>query len=181
MNKATLAGGCFWCIESAFNRLDGIQSAVSGYTGGHATDPSYHAVCDGTTGHAEAVEITFDPATLSYRDLLAVFFAIHDPTTMNRQGYDVGTQYRSAIFFHDETQRQEAIAFIAELEKQRVFDAPIVTELVQAGTFYPAETYHQGYYDQNRSAPYCQAIIAPKLAKLQQLFPALLRQRTPDV
>nr|WP_294863874.1 peptide-methionine (S)-S-oxide reductase MsrA [uncultured Pseudogulbenkiania sp.] len=181
MNKATLASGCFWCTESAFRRLDGVHAVVSGYTGGHTPAPSYRAVCDGTTGHAEAVEITYDPATLSYRDLLAVFFAIHDPTTPNRQGYDVGTQYRSAIFYHDDAQQQEAAAFIAELERQRVFDAPIVTELVAAGTFYPAEAYHQEYYDQNRGAPYCQAVIAPKLAKLQHLFPALLRRHTPDV
>lgn len=180
MNKATLAGGCFWCIESAFNRLDGVQSAISGYTGGHTADPSYRAVCDGTTGHAEAVEITFDPAILSYRDLLVVFFAIHDPTTPNRQGHDVGTQYRSAIFFHDEAQQQEAATFIADLEKQQVFDAPIVTQLAPASEFYPAEAYHQGYYEQNRAAPYCQAIIAPKLAKLQQLFPTMLRRSGPD-
>ncbi|WP_024302452.1 peptide-methionine (S)-S-oxide reductase MsrA [Pseudogulbenkiania sp. MAI-1] len=180
MNKATLAGGCFWCLESAFNRLEGVQSAISGYTGGHTPDPSYREVCDGTTGHAEAVEVTFDPTVLSYRDLLTVFFALHDPTTPNRQGHDVGTQYRSAIFFHNEAQRQEAATFIAELENQGVFDAPIVTQLAPAGTFYPAEDYHQGYYDQNRGAPYCQAIIAPKLAKLRQSFPAMLRRDGPD-
>lgn len=180
MNKATLAGGCFWCVESAFNRLEGVQSAVSGYTGGHTANPSYRDVCDGTTGHAEAVEITFDPAVLSYRDLLTVFFAIHDPTTPNRQGHDIGTQYRSAIFFHDETQRQEATDFIAELERQHVFAASIVTQLAPAETFYPAEAHHQHYYDQNQSAPYCQAIIAPKLAKLRQLFPAKLRRGNPD-
>lgn len=180
MNKATLAGGCFWCLESAFNRLEGVHSAVSGYTGGHTTNPSYRDVCDGTTGHAEAVEITFDPAVLSFRDLLSVFFALHDPTTPNRQGHDVGTQYRSAIFFHDETQRQEARDFIAELERQQAFAAPIVTQLAPADTFYPAEAYHQRYYDQNQSAPYCQAIIAPKLAKLRQLFPARLRRDNPD-
>jgi len=170
---ATFAGGCFWCIETVFAKLRGVESAISGYTGGTLAEPSYHEVCSGRTGHAEAVEIHFDPAVVSYRQLLEVFFAIHDPTTLNRQGNDVGTQYRSAIFYHDTTQLGEARAIINALEEQH--GCRIVTELVPATVFYPAETGHQGYYDANPGQPYCQIVIAPKVRKLMTHFAELTR------
>jgi len=164
---ATLAGGCFWCLEAVFQRLRGVVSVESGYTGGHVENPTYRQVCTGTTGHAEAVRITFDPEVISYRDLLDVFFEIHDPTTLNRQGADVGPQYRSAIFYHSEEQRATAESVIAELQAERYRDRPIVTEVVAAGEFYLAEPEHQDYYRRNPEAPYCRIVIAPKLAKLR--------------
>jgi len=164
---ATLAGGCFWCLEAVFQRLRGVVSVESGYTGGHFENPTYRQVCTGTTGHAEAVRITFDPEVISYRDLLDVFFEIHDPTTLNRQGADVGPQYRSAIFYHSEEQRATAESVIAELQAERYRDRPIVTEVVAAGEFYLAEPEHQDYYRRNPEAPYCRIVIAPKLAKLR--------------
>jgi peptide-methionine (S)-S-oxide reductase len=167
---ATLAGGCFWCLEAVFDEMQGVESVVSGYMGGNTADPSYEQVCSGTTGHAEVVQITFDPARLSYRDLLRVFFAIHDPTTLNRQGNDVGTQYRSAIFHHTPEQKAAAHKTIAELTEEGVFRAPIVTEVEEAGTFYPAEDYHQEYYAHNPYQPYCQVVVEPKLAKFRRQF-----------
>ena len=171
----TLAGGCFWCIETVFNRLRGVESAVSGYMGGHVLDPTYKDICNGDTGHAEVVQITFDPDVIAYRDLLDVFFTIHDPTQPNRQGNDVGTQYRSAIFWHTLEQKVEAEAVIAELTASKQFGAPIVTEVAEATTFYPAEDYHQRYYEQNSYQPYCQFVVAPKVAKAQAKFAARLK------
>jgi len=165
---ATLAGGCFWCLEAAFDQLRGVERVASGYAGGSVANPSYELVCTGTTGHAEVVQITFDPAVVSYRDLLEIFFTIHDPTTLNRQGADSGTQYRSAIFLHSEEQRSAAERLIEELSNAHVWDDPIVTELADFVAFYPAEEYHQDYYRRNSSQPYCQAVIAPKLAKLRE-------------
>ena len=167
---ATLAGGCFWCLEAVFERLRGIERVVSGYTGGHLPEPDYYAVCSGTTGHAEAVRITFDPAVISYRDLLEIFFAFHDPTTLNRQGPDVGTQYRSAIFTHSAEQEEVARQVIADLTGAGTFDRPIVTQVVPAGDFWAAEASHQQYYQRNQRQPYCQAMIAPKVAKLRQKY-----------
>lgn len=167
---ATLAGGCFWCLEAVFDDLQGVESVESGYTGGWAPHPTYAQVCTGETGHAEAVRITFDPAVISFRDLLEVFFAIHDPTTLNRQGADVGTQYRSAIFYHSPEQEQIARQVIAELEIAKVWSAPIVTDVTPCGDFYPAEEYHQEYFKKNPWQGYCQAVVAPKVAKFRQKF-----------
>ncbi|MGE5319897.1 MAG: peptide-methionine (S)-S-oxide reductase MsrA [Hyphomicrobiaceae bacterium] len=167
---ATLAGGCFWCIETVFNRLRGVESAVSGYMGGHTTNPTYKDICNGGTGHAEVVQVTFDPDVISFRELLDVFFTLHDPTQLNRQGNDVGTQYRSAIFWHTPEQKAEAEATIAELTVSKQFEAPIVTEVAEVTTFYPAEDYHQRYFEQNPYQPYCQFVVAPKVAKAEAKF-----------
>ncbi len=167
---ATLGGGCFWCLEAVFRPLRGVERVVSGYAGGHVPHPTYRQVCSKTTGHAEVVQITFDPDVVSYRTLLEIFFAMHDPTTPDRQGADVGPQYRSIILYHDETQRQTAEAVIAELEAQGVFDAPIVTELKPFDVFYPAEEAHQNYYARHTWQPYCVAVISPKLRKLRQQY-----------
>lgn len=172
---ATLAGGCFWCLESAFNRLDGVEEALSGYMGGQTDRPSYEQVCAGDTGHAEVVRVRFDPARIGYPELLEVFFALHDPTTLNRQGNDVGSQYRSAIFFHDPEQEAQARAAIARLTDERVFDRPIVTEVVSAGTFWPAEAYHQGYFDRHPNQPYCLFVVGPKLAKFRARYAQRLK------
>lgn len=165
---ALLGGGCFWCLEAIFTELQGVQQVVSGYAGGHIPNPSYKMVCTGATGHAEVVQISFDPNVISYRDLLRVFFSTHDPTTLNRQGADVGTQYRSAIFWTDAEQLRIAQEVIAEIEAAGIWPNPIVTELAPAGAFYPAEDYHQEYYSNNSSQPYCQFVIAPKLAKFRK-------------
>lgn len=165
---ATLAGGCFWCLEAVFQGLKGVERVVSGYAGGTVPNPSYEDVCGGRTGHAEVVQVTFDPAELSYRDLLDVFFAIHDPTTLNRQGADVGTQYRSAIYFHSPEQEQTAREVIADIERDQIFDASIVTEVAPFGVFYPAEEYHQDYFRRNPGQGYCRAVIAPKVAKFRK-------------
>ncbi|HEY9070438.1 MAG TPA: peptide-methionine (S)-S-oxide reductase MsrA [Candidatus Ozemobacteraceae bacterium] len=167
---AVLAGGCFWCTEAVFAQLRGVDTVVPGYTGGTTASPSYELVCTGTTGHAEAVRITFDPGTLPYSELLRVFFAVHDPTTPNRQGNDIGTQYRSAIFYGNDAQKQDAEQVMAELRNSGNFAAPIVTELVPLQTFYPAENYHHGYYTANSTQPYCSTVIGPKLAKFRHLF-----------
>jgi peptide-methionine (S)-S-oxide reductase len=172
---ATLAGGCFWCLEAVFGRLRGVEEVVSGYTGGTGANPSYAAVCSGMTGHAEAIQVRFDPAVIGYRDLLRLFFAFHDPTTLNRQGPDVGTQYRSAIFVHSPAQRADAEAVIAELTGEGVFDDPIVTAVADAGAFYPAEGYHQQYFQRNPGQPYCRAMIAPKVAKLRAGYAGRLK------
>jgi peptide-methionine (S)-S-oxide reductase len=170
METATLAGGCFWCLEAVYMRVRGVQRVESGYAGGQTENPSYRAVCTGTTGHAEVVQIDFDPAEVSYRDLLDIFFGIHDPTTLNRQGGDVGTQYRSAIFYHNDAQKQEAERALAALSKEKVYDDPIVTEVTPLETFYPAEEYHREYFDRNPEQGYCQAVISPKVSKFRQKF-----------
>lgn len=167
---ATLAGGCFWCLEAVFEQLRGVTKVMSGYAGGHVLNPSYEAVCTGTTGHAEVTQVTFDPDQISYRDLLGVFFVIHDPTTLDRQGGDTGTQYRSAIFYHDDEQRHTAEGLIRELEAEHVFDDAIVTKIEPLKTFYPAEEYHREYYRRNPNQPYCRAVIAPKVAKLRSKY-----------
>ena len=172
---ATLAGGCFWCLEAVFEQLEGVERVVSGYTGGDVARPTYKQVCTGTTGHAEVVQVTFDPAVIGYRDLLEIFFAFHDPTTLNRQGHDEGTQYRSAIFTHSDEQRRVAEQVIADLTRDRVFDDPIVTQVASIGEFYPAEDYHQGYYRANPEQPYCRATIPPKLKKLRERYLARLK------
>jgi peptide-methionine (S)-S-oxide reductase len=167
---ATLAGGCFWCLEAVYKELRGVERVVSGYAGGHVERPNYREVCEGTTGHAEVVQITFDPSLVSYKELLEVFFTIHDPTTLNRQGADVGTQYRSAVFYHSPEQRETAEQTIAEMEAARVWDSTIVTEVVPLDGFYPAEDYHQDYFEKNPSQPYCRAVVAPKVSKFRKLF-----------
>ena len=167
---ATLAGGCFWCLEAVFQELKGVESVESGYTGGHEAHPSYDAVCNGQTGHAEAVRILFDPSMVTYRELLEVFFAIHDPTTLNRQGHDIGTQYRSAIFYHSPEQKAIAEEVISSLSKEEVFSGPIVTEVVAAGPFYIAEDYHQRYFARNAHQPYCAYVVAPKLSTFREKF-----------
>lgn len=163
-----LGGGCFWCIEAVYRRVKGVKSALSGYSGGTGGNPNYREVCSGTTGHAEVVEIVFDPDLITFSDLLDIFWVIHDPTTLNRQGADTGTQYRSVIYYQDEGQKEKAKASIAEAQAD--FDNPIVTELSPVPVFYPAETYHQNYYDLNRSEGYCQAVIAPKVQKFMKKF-----------
>jgi len=173
---ATLAGGCFWCLEAVFSDLQGVEKVESGYSGGSLPDPSYHQVCTGATGHAEVVQITYDPQVISFKELSEVFFTIHDPTTLNRQGADVGTQYRSAIFYHSPEQKAVAEGVIAELNAAKLWDAPIVTEVVPFTTFYPAEDYHQEYYRQNPDQPYCRAVVAPKVAKFRKHFLAKLKQ-----
>ena len=165
---ATLGGGCFWCVDAPLRELRGIIDVEAGYAGGHVANPTYRAVCDGDTGHAEVVRVTFDPREISYRDLLTVFFAIHDPTSLNRQGGDVGTQYRSVIFYHTPEQKAVAEGVIADLEG--VWDAPIVTELLPAPEFYVAEPYHQDYYARNSRQPYCELVVAPKVAKVRKAF-----------
>ena len=167
---ATLGGGCFWCIEAVFDRLEGVQKVESGYTGGKIENPSYKAICTGTTGHAEVVQITFDPSVVSFSDILQVFFASHDPTTLNKQGNDVGTQYRSAIFFANPTQKTVAEDYIAQLEKSKTWSKPVVTEISELGAFYKAEDYHQDYYEQNGSQPYCAFVVRPKVEKFMKEF-----------
>ena len=168
LERATLAGGCFWCVEAVFDELRGVERVESGYAGGAVANPSYEQVCTGATGHAEVVRVTYDPGVVSYRDLLGVFFSTHDPTQLNRQGADVGTQYRSAVFYETPEQRAEAEQVIAELEAQRVWDGKIVTTLEPLTEFYPAEEYHRDYYRRNPNQGYCRAIIAPKVAKLRK-------------
>ncbi|MBA3553355.1 MAG: peptide-methionine (S)-S-oxide reductase MsrA [Gemmatimonadales bacterium] len=173
--QATLAGGCFWCLEGVFERLKGVERVVSGYTGGHAPAPSYELVCSGVTGHAEAVQITFDPDLISYRDLLDIFFAFHDPTTPNRQGADLGTQYRSAIFTHSAEQEATVREAIADLERDDTWDGRIVTEVTPLGEFFPAEEYHQEYFRRNPQRMYCQAVVAPKVSKLRRDYATRLK------
>jgi peptide-methionine (S)-S-oxide reductase len=167
---ATLAGGCFWCLEAVFDDLKGVKDVVSGYSGGKTPNPTYKQVCTGATGHAEVVQVTFDPTQISYKDLLQVFFAIHDPTTLNRQGADVGTQYRSAIFYHSPDQKSIAEQVIGELSAEKLWNRPIVTELQPLTHFYPAEDYHQEYFANNSFQPYCQVVIAPKVAKFRKQY-----------
>jgi len=167
---ATLGGGCFWCLEAVYLQMRGVDSVQSGYMGGQAPAPTYEAVCTGRTGHAEVVRLVYDPRVVSFRELLAVFFVIHDPTTLNQQGADVGTQYRSAIFYHSAEQRSDAEAMIAELTKDAVFPDPIVTEITPATAFHPAESDHQNYFARNPGQPYCQYVVAPKVAKFRHKF-----------
>lgn len=173
--RATFGAGCFWCLEAAMNQLQGVTQALSGYMGGHVNNPSYQAICTGQTGHAEVVEVTFDPDIISYSQLCQIFFSLHDPTQLNRQGNDVGTQYRSVIFYHDAKQHSTALEVIAELTNMKLFDAAIVTEVTAASEFYPAESYHQGYANNNPNQGYCQFIISPKLATFRQRFSTLLK------
>jgi len=170
---ATLGGGCFWCTEAVFQQLKGVQAVESGYAGGQVLNPSYERVCEGTTGHAEVVRLTFDPAVITYREILEVFFTIHDPTTLNRQGNDVGTQYRSVIYYHSPQQQETARQVISEMAN--VWDAPIVTELSPAETFYKAESYHQNYFRRNPMQGYCAFIVAPKVAKFRKTFSDRIR------
>ncbi len=177
LEVATLAGGCFWCIEAAFNIIKGVESVIPGYTGGRIKNPTYEQVSTGSTGHAEAAQITFNSNVISYKEILEIFFAAHDPTTLNRQGPDIGTQYRSAIFYHTEKQKEIAFEMINELNKEGIWDSPIVTQVEPLEVFYPAETYHKDYYKLHPQAPYCQAVITPKIIKLQQRF--LSKLKTP--
>jgi peptide-methionine (S)-S-oxide reductase len=176
LEVATLAGGCFWCLEAVYDELKGVIDVISGYSGGRVTNPSYEAVCSGETGHAETVQVTFDPQLISFRQLLEVFFTIHDPTTLNRQGADVGTQYRSAIFYHDPVQKATAEQVIHDLELQQIWGKPIVTELIQYTVFHPAEEYHQEYFKRNPYQGYCMAIIAPKVAKFRHKYLEMLKK-----
>jgi peptide-methionine (S)-S-oxide reductase len=173
---ATLAGGCFWCLEAVFTELRGVERVVSGYTGGQLPNPTYEQVCSGRTGHTEAVQITFDPDVISYPELLEVFFTIHDPTTLNRQGADVGTQYRSAIFYDSPEQQRAAQAVMDEMNASGIWRAPLVTQLVPLERFYPAETYHQDYFARNPYQPYCQIVIAPKVTKVRDKYLARLKK-----
>ena len=175
--RATLGGGCFWCLEAVFEELEGVKSVVSGFAGGGTDEVTYKEVCTGETGHAEVVGIEFDPARLSYQELLIVFFSVHDPTTLNRQGADTGPQYRSAIFWHDRAQMETAKALIAKLTEDGVFDRPIVTEVAPLDRFVPAEDYHQDYYAKNASQPYCQAVINPKIRKFREQFRSRLKHQ----
>lgn len=177
--QATVAGGCFWCLEAVFQSLRGVTHVVSGYTGGTVRNPGYREVCSGSTGHAEAIQITFDPEVISYRELLELFFAFHDPTTRNRQGPDTGTQYRSAVFYHSPEQQRTAEEVIASFTAKEVFPSPIVTEVAPLTDFFEAEESHQDYYRRNPDQAYCQAVIAPKIAKLRTHFLDRLVQRTP--
>lgn len=175
---AVFGGGCFWCTEAVFTRLIGVVFVESGYAGGHIEDPTYGVVSKGGTGHAEAIRIEYDPNLVKYEDLLNVFFGTHDPTTLNRQSNDVGTQYRSAIFYINENQRDQATRFIQRLNDDKIFDGKIVTEVTPLKKFYPAESYHEGYYDKNPDQPYCRLVIDPKVAKLRQKFAPLLKGST---
>jgi len=175
---ATLAGGCFWCLEAVFDELQGVEKVESGYAGGRIKNPTYREVCTGTTGHAEVVQITFNPQVITFKDLLKVFFTIHDPTTLNRQGADVGTQYRSAIYYHSPEQKAAAEEIIAEMTAEKLWDNPIVTEVTPLTEFYLAEEYHRDYFQRNPQQPYCQMVIAPKVAKSRQKFLDKLKRQT---
>jgi len=177
LQTATLAGGCFWCLEAVYDDIKGVHSVESGYAGGHMDNPTYREVCNGTTGHAEVIQVRFDPNVVSYRNLLNVFFAIHDPTTLNRQGADIGTQYRSAIFYHDDEQKKVAEEVIKDLNAQKIWDNPIVTEVTKLDKFYMAEDYHQEYFARNPYQPYCMAVVAPKVSKFRKHFLELLKKQ----
>ena len=175
MEIATFAGGCFWCTEAVFLDIKGVEKVISGYIGGITKNPTYKEICTGTTGHAEAIQITFDPTQVAYEDLLEIFFATHDPTTLNRQGADVGTQYRSEIFYHSLAQKDKAENYIALIEKEKLYEKKVVTKVSTATIFYPAEEYHQNYYNQNTEQGYCQMVIAPKLEKLRKYYKTKLK------
>lgn len=176
LQKATFGAGCFWCVEAVFQRLNGVVSVVSGYSGGQKENPTYQQVCTGTTGHAEVCQITFDPKKISFEELLQVFWKTHDPTTLNQQGGDVGTQYRSAVFYHNTEQKELAEKWKKKLDDAHIWDKPIVTEITQFTKFYPAEDYHQNYYNQNQSQPYCNMVITPKVEKFTKLFKEKLKK-----
>ena len=176
LEVATLAGGCFWCVEAVFRQIDGVEDVVSGYTGGTRVNPTYDEVCAGNTGHAEAVQVTYEAAGISYRQILAIFFSIHDPTSLNRQGADTGTQYRSAIFYHDEQQKAVAEELIAQLNENRLWEKPIVTQVAPLEKFYPAEEYHQEYFLRHPEQAYCQTVIAPKVNKLRKQWARRLKR-----
>jgi peptide-methionine (S)-S-oxide reductase len=175
---ATLAGGCFWCLEAVYDELQGVTSVVSGYMGGQTAQPTYEQVCGGRTGHAEVVQITFDPSRVSFRQILQIFFVIHDPTTLDRQGNDVGTQYRSAIFYHSPEQKKIAEQVVSDLTRERLYRDPIVTEITPAAAFHPAEDYHQEYHARNPAQPYCQYVVAPKVAKFRKQFLDQVKRRS---
>ena len=176
LETATVAGGCFWCVEAVFERVEGIERLVSGYAGGHVDNPTYEQVCSGITGHAEVVQVTYAPEVISYREVMKLFFAFHDPTTLNRQDPDVGHQYRSAVFYNSPRQQEECEAVIAELTAEKVWPNPIVTEVTRLETFFPAEDYHQQYYQKNPDAPYCRVVIDPKVTKLKERYAAELKR-----
>ncbi|MFV8379018.1 peptide-methionine (S)-S-oxide reductase MsrA [Flavobacterium sp. LB3R33] len=176
LEVATLAGGCFWCTEAVFLELDGVKKVVSGYIGGTTVNPTYKDICNGDTGHAEAIEITFDPKEVSFGELLEIFFATHDPTTLNRQGNDIGTQYRSEIFYHNPTQKQLSEDYIALMTSENTFGKPIVTKISAASKFYEAEDYHQNYYNQNKTQGYCSYVITPKIEKLKKVYQDKLKK-----
>lgn len=176
METATFAGGCFWCTEAVFLGLKGVQSVVSGYIGGKTLNPSYEEICNGDTGHAEAIQISFNPNEISFEELLEIFFATHDPTTLNRQGNDVGTQYRSEIFYHNENQKEISESYIELLTRENTFGKPIVTQVSPATLFYPAEDYHQNYYNQHQEQGYCSYIITPKIEKLKKVYKDMLKK-----
>jgi peptide-methionine (S)-S-oxide reductase len=176
MEVATLGGGCFWCIEAAFEEIKGVVKVESGYAGGIIASPTYEQVCTGTTGHAEVVQVTFDPSVVSFKEILEIFFTAHDPTTLNRQGADVGTQYRSVIFYHDEKQKETAERVIAELDAARVWDSPTVTRIEPFKNFYKAEEYHRGYFSRHPEAAYCRVVIAPKIVKLREKYREKLKR-----
>jgi peptide-methionine (S)-S-oxide reductase len=175
---ATLAGGCFWCLEAIFREVDGVDGVISGYTGGTTANPTYEEVCTDTTGHTEAVQLTFDPGKISYREILQIFFSVHDPTTLNRQGEDVGTQYRSAIFYHNDRQRAIAEALVKELNEAQLWNKPIVTQVAPLDEFYPAEDYHREYFSRHPEQPYCQVVISPKVSKFRKQWTKRLKQRS---
>ncbi len=175
---ATLGGGCFWCLEAVFDDLEGVVDVVSGYSNGHDPQPDYQKVCDGNGGHAEVVRVTFDPTVISFTDILGVFFAIHDPTTLNQQGNDVGSQYRSGIYFHSPQQHRTATKTIAHITAEQIWDKPLVTEVVAAGTFFPAEDYHQEYFKRNPHQGYCMAVVSPKVSKFRLKFAGQLKRKT---
>lgn len=170
LDTATFGAGCFWCVEAVFQRLNGVEKVVSGYSGGTVPNPTYEQVCSGSTGHAEVTQIIYDPSKITYEELLEVFWSTHDPTTLNRQGNDIGTQYRSVIFYHNEKQKELAEAYKKKLDEANIFDKPIVTEITKFDEFYSAENYHQDYYDNNKSQPYCQFVITPKIEKFKKVF-----------
>lgn len=176
LETATLGAGCFWCVEAVFNDLKGVEDVVSGYSGGHTENPTYREVCDGTTGHAEVIQVRFDPAEISFKEILQVFFSVHDPTTLNRQGHDIGSQYRSAIFYHSDEQKRVAEETIAEVNSEGIWDTPIVTEMTPFDKLYMAEDYHQEYFANNPNVPYCAAVVAPKVAKFRQKFVSRLKR-----
>ena len=172
----TLAGGCFWCTEAVFSELKGVQKVQPGYSGGRLQNPTYDQVCSDSTGHAEAIQVTFDPKVISYKDLLRIFFSVHDPSTLNRQGNDVGSQYRSAIFYHDQEQKETAEQVMKEVRDEKIWERPLVTELVPFTAFYPAEDYHKDYFKRNPNLGYCQVIIAPKVSKFRKHYLNMLKQ-----
>ena len=177
LETATLAGGCFWCTEAVFDDVQGVEDVVSGYSGGHKENPTYKEVCAETTGHAEVIQIKFDPSVISYRELLQIFFTVHDPTTLNRQGGDIGTSYRSAIFYHSDDQKRTAEEVITEITNEGIYEDPIVTEVTRFDKFWPAEDYHQEYYANNPNQGYCAAVVGPKVAKFRQKFTHRLKSR----